>query len=269
SLKDVPAELAAGCALAAVLQRTDPMDAVCLPLGERPRAEAPRATLTGTDAGEVVAGGDAASMPAGRLLAGLPATARVGTSSLRRRTQLLALRSDLQVCAVRGNIGSRLDKLDAGRHEALVLARAGLSRLGLVGRATASFALEEMLPAAGQGALAVEVRLADDRARARLQVFDDRKTRLATTAERTFMRSLGGSCTVPMAAYAEVDGKAVARVRLRALVGDVDGNVLRDEECGSAEEAESLGSRLAERMLRQGGAELLGRAAAHPAEEGR
>jgi hydroxymethylbilane synthase len=170
SLKDVPMALPEGFALACVLEREDPRDAFVSPH---------HATL-----------------------ADLPQGARVGTSSLRRVVQLLALRPDLQIEPLRGNLDTRLRKLDEGRYDAIVLAAAGLKRLGLAARIASTFGPEQMLPAAGQGALGIEVRSADAALLARFAGLIDGPTWLATHAERAVSRGLGGSCSVPLAAHA-------------------------------------------------------------------
>jgi len=185
SLKDVPMELPPGFVLAAVLEREDPRDAFVSPHFES--------------------------------LAVLPPRARVGTSSLRRAVQLLALRPDLQIEPLRGNLDTRLRKLDEGGFDAIVLAAAGLVRLGLAGRIRARLDPRVMTPAAGQGALAIEVREDASDLRSRLATLAHRPTLLAVLAERAVSRSLGGSCTVPLAAFAHWQG---ARLTLDAALGD-------------------------------------------------
>jgi hydroxymethylbilane synthase len=170
SLKDVPMDLPPGFALAAVLEREDPRDALVSPRHAS--------------------------------LAELPQGARVGTSSLRRVSQLMARRPDLRVEPLRGNLDTRLRKLDEGHYDAIILASAGLVRLGLAGRIRARFDVTEMLPAAGQGALGIEVRADDSALRAALATLSDRPTWLAVHAERAVSRGLGGSCSMPLAAHA-------------------------------------------------------------------
>ena len=174
SLKDVPMDLPAGFVLAAVLEREDPSDAFV-----SPRHAAWQA---------------------------LPQGARVGTSSLRRVVQLRQLRPDLQVEPLRGNLDTRLRKLDEGQYDAIVLAAAGLIRLGLGDRIRARFSFDEMLPAAGQGALGIEVRADDTALRATLAPLIHTPTWLAVHAERAVSRTLGGSCSVPLAAFARWHG---------------------------------------------------------------
>ncbi|HYJ99018.1 MAG TPA: hydroxymethylbilane synthase, partial [Burkholderiaceae bacterium] len=183
SLKDVPMDLPPGFVLAAVLEREDPSDAFVSPRHATWQA--------------------------------LPQGARVGTSSLRRVVQLTHLRPDLQIEPLRGNLDTRLRKLDEGQYDAIVLAAAGLIRLGLADRIRARFAFDEMLPAAGQGALAIEVREADAGLRAALEPLVHARTWLAVHAERAVSRTLGGSCSVPLAAYAcWADGDLVLRAAL-------------------------------------------------------
>lgn len=236
SLKDVPGRLAEGCCIGAVTARADPFDVLCVPGGVAPSAPS-----------------------AGELVRQLPPRARVGTSSLRRRTQLLALREDLEVIPVRGNVETRLAKLDDGEVDALVLASAGLARLGIDDRATVRFSLGEMVPAAGQGSLAVETLTGDAETIATVGVLDDPASRAVSEAERGFMRRLGGDCSAPVAAYARVDD-SWRELELVGLIGDTAGDVMRDREQGRLADAPDIGDRLARRMVEGGGAELLLRA---------
>jgi hydroxymethylbilane synthase len=185
SLKDVPMDLPPGFALAAVLEREDPRDAFVSPRFDRVEA--------------------------------LPPGARVGTSSLRRVVQLLALRPDLVIEPLRGNLDTRLRKLDEGQYDAVVLAAAGLMRLGLESRIRCRFEPGQMLPAAGQGALGIEVREDAAELRALLGQISHRPTLLAAHAERAVSRALGGSCSMPLAAFGSWRG---ATLRLRAALGD-------------------------------------------------
>jgi hydroxymethylbilane synthase len=178
SLKDVPMDLPEGFALAAVLEREDPRDAFV--------------------------------SPRFATLAELPQGAKVGTSSLRRVVQLGALRPDLVVEPVRGNLDTRLRKLDEGRYDALVLAAAGLQRLGLAARIRTRFEPGQMLPCAGQGALGIEVRTSSIALRERLATLTHRPTWLAVEAERAVSRALGGSCSMPLAAHAQWQGRTLA-----------------------------------------------------------
>jgi hydroxymethylbilane synthase len=185
SLKDVPMELPDGFALAAVLEREDPRDALVSPRYES--------------------------------LATLPQGACVGTSSLRRVVQLTALRPDLRIEPLRGNLDTRLRKLDDGQYDAIVLAAAGLKRLGLAERIRSVFTEDEMIPAAGQGALGIETREDAAELRTQLGTLVHRPTWLAVQAERAVSRALGGSCSMPLAAHARFEGGAL---HLRAALGD-------------------------------------------------
>ncbi len=221
SLKDVPAELPAGLELVAIPEREDPRDA-----------------YVSRD---------------GRPLDALAADARVGTSSLRRAAQLRHRRPDLAVEALRGNVDTRLRRLDEGRCDAIVLAAAGLVRLGWQARITAYFSVEEMCPAIGQGALAIEARSEDSATRRALEPLEHRPTRLAVTAERALLARLGGGCQVPVAAFAELRENAL---HLRALVASPDGRRLLRAE-GPGDEPVALGHRVAEQLLAQGAEEIL------------
>ena len=228
SMKDVPMDLLEGHVIGAIPERADPRDAF---VSKRHRN-----------------------------LAALPAAARVGTSSLRRESQVRARRPDLAVVPLRGNVPTRLRKLDEGHYDAIILAAAGLKRLGLEARITALIAPEDSLPAAGQGALGIECR--GERADV-LQVLaplNHEPTALAVRAERAVSRTLAGSCNVPLAAYAEVSG---ATMRLRAFVGAPDGSrAVRDALEGRAADAEMHGIALANRMREAGAAEILAALAA-------
>ncbi|HEY76376.1 MAG TPA: hydroxymethylbilane synthase [Thermoflexia bacterium] len=218
SLKDLPTRLPPGLALAAIPERGDPRDALV--------------------------------SRTGRPLSALPSGARVGTSSRRRAAQLLALRPDLRIADIRGNVDTRLRKVEEGRYDAAILAVAGLVRLGRADRITEVLSPEIMLPAVGQGALAVEVRADDERIRSLVAPLDHSPTRAATTAERAFLARLGGGCHAPVGAYAEVDGH---QIHLRALVASPDGRtIIRGARQGATSEAEALGWALAEDLLARG-----------------
>jgi hydroxymethylbilane synthase len=228
SLKDVPMDLPPGFALAAVLERDDARDAW---VSNRYGA-----------------------------LADLPHGAVVGTSSLRRVVQLAALRPDLRLEPLRGNLDTRLRKLDEGGYDAIVLAAAGLLRLGLADRIRTRFATTEMLPCAGQGALAIETRADDAALLARLADFGDRATRLAVAAERAVSRALGGSCSMPLAAHARWNGVVL---ELDAAVGhpsDRARPLLRARNAGAVADeraAEGLGRAAAESLRAAGAAPYL------------
>ena len=223
SLKDMPTRLATGLKIGAVLPREDARDA-----------------LVSRD---------------GSTLDDLPTGAVVGSGSARRQAQLLAYRSDLVVQDVRGNVDTRLRKLTSGGYDAMILAAAALIRLQRTSTISQWLPLTLMLPAAGQGALAVEVRESDEEVRALVQPLNHSPTERAVSAERAFLSALGGGCTVPVAAHAAVaDGRLV----LQALVANLNGRkVIRDSLSGSPLQAEDIGRRLADRMLSQGAAQIL------------
>lgn len=228
SLKDLPMELPDGLALSAVLERGDPRDAL---------VAAPGTTLRS-----------------------LPAGTRIGTSSVRRRSQLLAINPHLAVLDVRGNVTTRLARLDRGEVDALMLARAGLVRLGLEARIAEVIEPEVVVPAAGQGALAVETRTGDARVLALLAPLDHSPTRLATSAERGFLAGLDGGCQVPVGVLGAWQGDTLS---LMWMVSDLDGErMLRGVEVStvrSEAEAADTGRRLAGRLVDSGGAAILDR----------
>ena len=223
SLKDVPMELEPGFALPAILAREDAADAFV--------------------------SNDFANIDV------LPQGARVGTSSLRRQAQLRALRPDLRLLDLRGNVGTRLGKLDGGDYDAIVLACAGLKRLGFDARIRARLDAPQWLPAPAQGAIAVECREDDIAMRELLAVLDDADTRVRVEAERAMNRALHGSCHVPVAAYARLDGEHLS---LSGLVGSaVDGHMVRAEAKGRGDAPECLGLEVAELLLAQGARGLI------------
>ena len=218
SLKDVPVEMAPGLTLAAIPQRADPRDVLVTKDGAK--------------------------------LATLPAGAHVGTGSTRRAVQLRALRPDLETVDIRGNVDTRIRKVDEGDFDAVVLAAAGLERLGLIARAAEVFEPDVMVPAVGQGALAVQTREEDGQLRELLQAVDHTQTRLACQAERAYLGRLGGGCRLPFGALATLDGETM---RIRGFISDAAGTPsFRDELDGPAAEPESLGVRLAEALFEQG-----------------
>ena len=185
----------------------------------------------------------------------LPQGARVGTSSLRRRSQLLALRPDLEVLELRGNVGTRLQRLEGGQLDAVVLATAGMLRLGLGARVRELLDTDRMLPAIGQGALGIECRAGDQRVQALIGVLNDVPTAQCVQAERAVNRTLFGGCHVPIAGLACI---TAAGLELEALVGTLDGRrLLRDRILGAPAGAEQLGRELGARLLDQGAAEIL------------
>jgi len=223
SLKDVPAELEPGFTLPAILPRADAADA-----------------FVSNDYAD---------------LAALPLGARVGTSSLRRQAQLRAARPDLTLLDLRGNVGTRLSKLDAGHYDAILLACAGLERLGLASRIRSLLTAPDWLPAPGQAAIAIEARSDQPAVLDLLSALDDAQTRLAVTAERSMNHALGGSCTVPVGAWCTVTERGL---HLRGMVGDVSsGRLLLAEAQADGDQAEALGKRVAEALFEQGAGALL------------
>src|SRR2546425_1311359 len=226
SLKDLPAEQPDGLALAAFPEREDPRDVVVT--------------------------------PGGGSLEDLPKAAVVGTSSLRRRAFALAIRPDLVVEPIRGNVDTRLRKLTTGACDALILAAAGLSRLGLHPAHVTPLAPDRFVPAVGQGILGIEVRRDDGSTMRLVHALDHTETRICALAERAFLRRLGASCTTPMAGHAVVSRSEVgARLTMTAVVASEDGRrILRAEAAGAPEDAERLGRGLAEGLLEQGAASV-------------
>ncbi|KNC92676.1 hydroxymethylbilane synthase [Trabulsiella odontotermitis] len=223
SMKDVPVDFPEGLGLVTICEREDPRDAF---------VSNHYASLDDLPAGSVV-----------------------GTSSLRRQCQLAALRPDLVIRSLRGNVGTRLSKLDNGDYDAIILATAGLIRLGLESRIRMALPPETSLPAVGQGAVGIECRLGDDWTRALLAPLNHTETAIRVKAERAMNTRLEGGCQVPIGSYAElIDGE----IWLRALVGAPDGSqMVRGERRGKPEEAEQLGISLAEELLQNGARAIL------------
>jgi len=185
----------------------------------------------------------------------LPAGARVATGSLRRKSQLLNFRPDLEVVEIRGNVPTRLKKFQESDLDGLILAYAGIFRLGLGKSVSQLIPFTVMLPAVGQGAVAVEIREGDGEVLELAAKLESGPTRVCITAERSFLRRLEGGCQVPIGAYATIDG---GNLYLEGMVGSLDGNVIfRESISGGTVEAEELGTRLAERLIEKGAAELL------------
>jgi hydroxymethylbilane synthase len=232
--KDLPSVLLDGLTLAAFPERADPRDALVLP--HRPNAE----TLPPIDSLNILRPG-----------------AIVGTSSLRRASQLRAVRPDLDLRDVRGNVDTRLRKLDEGQYDALLLACAGLDRLGLSIRISLRITPDVLLPAVSQGAIAIEARSDDQRTLELLAPLNHPSTQIAVLAERAFLRHLEGGCQVPIAAHAEVRPET-GGFRLRGLVSSLDGRtIVRGERLGSIAHAEETGLELAAELVRGGAAEIL------------
>ena len=188
-------------------------------------------------------------------IAELPKGAKVGTSSLRRKSQLANLRSDLVIEDLRGNMDTRLRKLDEGQYDAIILATAGLNRLGMADRITSYFSPEEMLPAIAQGAVGIELRKKDKDLLEALRVLEDEETTITVRAERAFLKRLEGGCQVPIGGFAKrVDGK----VSFTGLIASVDGNrILKETDIADTADAEKLGTETAEKLLAAGGKEIL------------
>jgi hydroxymethylbilane synthase len=190
-----------------------------------------------------------------RALSDLPRGAAIGTGSIRRQAQVLAARPDLEVRDIRGNIDTRLQKLDRGDYDAVILACAGLHRLGLQSRITSRLELRQMLPAPGQGALALETRRGDARMTALLAGLHHAPTAVAVLAERVFLRQMGGGCNSPIAVHTSLEGD---RVVIDGMIATPDGKkLLRDSVCRLAAQANEAASELADLLLRQGGSEIL------------
>ena len=223
SMKDVPMQFPEGLGLAVICQREDPRDAFV--------------------------------SHAYRTFAELPQDAVVGTSSLRRQCQLKALRPDLDIRSLRGNVGTRLSKLDNGDYDAIILASAGLIRLGLADRIASFIDVEQSLPAAGQGAVGIECRTDDMQVQALLAPLADAETTYCVRAERAMNNHLQGGCQVPIGGYAVLQQ---GQLYLRALVGDIDGSrIIRAEGKSAVENAEVLGVQIAEQLLAQGADKIL------------
>lgn len=223
SMKDVPMQFPEGLGLAVICQREDPRDAFV--------------------------------SHSYRTFAELPQGAVIGTSSLRRQCQLKALRPDLDIRSLRGNVGTRLSKLDNGDYDAIILASAGLIRLGLADRIASFIDVEQSLPAAGQGAVGIECRTDDAQVQALLAPLADAETTYCVLAERAMNNHLQGGCQVPIGGYAVLQQ---GQLYLRALVGDIDGSrIIRAEGKSAVENAEVLGVKIAEQLLAQGADKIL------------
>jgi hydroxymethylbilane synthase len=221
SLKDLPTELSPGFEIAAITMRENPRDVFCSRKYQN--------------------------------IEDLPRGARVGTSSLRRQAQLKAVRPDLEIQPLRGNVDTRLRKLEAGEYDAIILAAAGLNRLGKTELVRQIIPAEVMCPAAGQGALGIEIRAGDSGTRQHLAFLDDAAARATTTCERALLNKLGGGCQVPIGAFAEVRN---GRLHLDAIVADPDGTeVLRESRDGT--DPVKLGEAVGDTLLQRGGDAIL------------
>jgi hydroxymethylbilane synthase len=223
SLKDLPTELPPGFEIAAITEREDPRDALCSRFYSR--------------------------------IEDLPHGARVGTSSLRRQAQLKAIRRDLDIHPLRGNVDTRLRKLEQGEYDAIILASAGLKRLDKTELIKQIIPAEIMCPAAGQGALAIEIREGDSGTGQHLAFLNDASARAATTCERALLNHLGGGCQVPIGAFAEIRSGSLY---LEAIVADPDGSkLLRESRDGDVNDSEKLGNAVGASLLRRGGDGIL------------
>jgi hydroxymethylbilane synthase len=221
SLKDVPMIIPEGLTLSAITEREEPYDVLISRNGKK--------------------------------LEELPFGAVVGTSSLRRQVQIKRRRRDLKVEILRGNVDTRLRKLKEGLYDAIVLAYAGVKRMGLSGEI--SQVLEDFIPAVGQGSLAIETRAEDERVIDFVKVLNHEESWLRAVCERAFLRELQGGCQVPIGAYAWIEG---GRIKIKGFISDLEGErFLEGYEEGSSQEAEEVGRRLAQRLLREGGEEIL------------
>jgi hydroxymethylbilane synthase len=225
SMKDLPADLPKGLRIAIYPEREDPRDA-----------------LVSLDY---------------KTLSALPEGSSVGTGSLRRSSQLLHLRPDLHVVPLRGNVGTRLRKLETENLQAVILATAGLHRLGFSDRISQVLSTEEILPAVGQGALGLELRQDDTATKEALQFLNHERTEVTVRAERAFLNKLEGGCQVPIAAYSRIEGESII---LQGLVAELDGSrIIKDEVRGKKNRPEAIGTTLAERVLASGGDKILAR----------
>ena len=223
SMKDVPTELPKELHLRAITKREDPRDVVFSRTGLR--------------------------------LLDLPKGAKIGTSSLRRQAQILHMRPDFQIMHLRGNLDTRIRKLDEGHFDAIILAGAGVKRLGFTERITEFLSPEVSLPAIGQGALGIETRRDDGFINDLIAFLDHPETSSAVRAERALLKRLEGGCQVPIAAYATLDGDTL---RLTGLVASTDGKTfVKDAASGNRDKAEEIGTNLAEKLLRMGAYEIL------------
>jgi hydroxymethylbilane synthase len=230
SLKDVPTELASQFELAAIMKREDPRDAFLSVNFET--------------------------------LEELPQSAKIGTSSLRRQAQLKALRPDLETFPLRGNVDTRIRKLESGEYDAIILAAAGVHRLGLHKYVRSRISPDIMCPAVGQGALAIETRSDDGQTRSLLAFLNDAETRVTIECERAVLGAMGGGCQVPIGAFAEMRN---GQLHLRAMVGSPDGSLILREQADGVD-GEKLGREVAQTLLKRGGDKILADVYAHEVE---
>ena len=223
SMKDVPAEIPEGLFIKTITKRENPYDVLVSKNGET--------------------------------LSKLPQGAKIGTSSLRRSSQILHLRPDIQIVPLRGNLDTRLKKLETENMDAIILAAAGIHRLGFQDKITQYIKTDEMLPAVGQGALGIEVRKNDPQIISIVEKMNDPETHIAVIGERAFLHEMSGSCQVPIAAFATISGSEIC---LEGMVAQIDGSTLIKEKIsGPTEDAQNLGKSLAKRILDLGAKEIL------------
>jgi hydroxymethylbilane synthase len=223
SMKDVPVEFPDGLGLAVILEREDPRDA-----------------FVSNNYNSIEE---------------LPQGAKLGTASLRRQCQISAYRPDLEILPLRGNVNTRLAKLDSGEYDAIILASAGLKRLGFDERIRAALSPQQSLPAIGQGAIGIECRSDDERVHALLEPLHHQQTAICVAAERAMNERLNGGCQVPIAGHAIIDGD---KLTMSGLVGEPDGSrILREQICGKVEDAVTIGIKIADSLLEQGANEIL------------
>lgn len=228
SMKDVSIDMPEGLQLTVILKRENPQDVLLSEKYEK--------------------------------MSNLPQGAVVGTSSLRRKCQLMAWRDDLAIQDLRGNVGTRLQKLDNGEYDAIILAAAGVMRLGLAGRISEIIPTGTILPAIGQGAIGIQMRAGDEQVMEMIAPLNDVTTYQQVETERIVSRRLFGGCQLPIAAYAEISKEGIGkeRIRIRAMVGRVDGSeIIKDTVHGDLHESNSLGLQLAETLLQNGADDIL------------
>ncbi len=235
SMKDVPTDFPKGLHLAAITEREDPRDAFITRISNFTPDRINRGQISNFKS--------------------LPHGATIGTSSLRRSSQLLNIRPDLKIIQLRGNLNTRLKKLDDGQFDAIILAAAGVKRLGWADRIAEYLPPEVSLPAIGQGALGIETRIDDKEINDLVEFFDHKPTSIAVRAERALLKRLEGGCQVPIAAYGEVQDNML---NLTGLVASTDGKrVIKDSITGPVDKAEAIGVELAERLLNMGAWDIL------------
>lgn len=240
SLKDLPTKLPDGLKIGAILNRESAHDVIIWRTEDRGQKTEDRDQIDDTPSSQ---------------LAALSPGSKIGTSSLRRISQLKSIRPDLEYIEIRGNVDTRIKKLDDGNYDGIVLAYAGVKRLGFENRISYHFNPEEMLPAVGQGALAIEIRENDNEIKTLISKLNDEKSYLTGICERAFLRKLEGGCQVPIGAYTKTEGD---NITLFGLIASLDGKeIVRDKLTGHKNDSEKLGTELAEMLLRNGGIKIV------------